>query len=132
MSSTSATSTGSTTTTTTTSSTTTTTVTVTVDECFKNFRKYIDGEDRSLDIFYKDDESLKKHAPTAKIMVEKLFSLGCKKEIALHLSTLILYDMVMLIGLAPSSVPVSSMANTLIQTTVAPWSPNKGGNALKP
>lgn len=75
-----------------------------------NFRKHVDGENRSLAIFYKDDESLKTHAPTAKTMIEKLFKLGCTKEIALHLSRLVLYDVVLLIGLSPSEVPVFSSA----------------------
>lgn len=74
--------------------------TVTEDDCFKDFRKYVTGEDRALNKFYKDDESLKAHTRRAKTMVEGLFELGCKKEIALQLSRLILYDLVMLIGLS--------------------------------
>lgn len=83
--------------------------TVTVEECLKNFQKYIDQEKRGTDepkkialkVFYKDDKSLQDLAPAAKIMVEKLFAIGCGKEIALQLSVLILYDLVMLIGLPP-------------------------------
>ncbi|KAL0630726.1 hypothetical protein Q9L58_010425 [Maublancomyces gigas] len=78
--------------------------TVTVDECFKNFQKYIEHEKRGADeskialkVFYKDDKSLQDLAPTAKTMIESLFALGCGKEIALQLSVLILYDLVMLI-----------------------------------
>lgn len=88
-----------------------TTTTVTLEECFKNFRKYIDNEKRgtedlkkiALQVFYKDDKSLQDLAPAAKTMVESLFALGCGKEIALQLSVLILYDLVMLIGLTPTS-----------------------------
>lgn len=86
--------------------TTTNRPTVTEDDCFKNFRTYVTGEGRELDKFYKDDVSLKAHTRTAKAMVEGLFDLGCEKEVALQLSRLILYDLVILIGLSPSEVPV--------------------------
>lgn len=94
--------------------------TVTVDECFKNFQKYIEHEKRGADeskialkVFYKDDKSLQDLAPTAKTMVESLFALGCGKEIALQLSVLILYDLVMLIGLPPTSYcPMSGIILT--------------------
>lgn len=70
---------------------------VTEDQCFNNFTRFIQKEKVGLRVFY-DDEALRKLAPMAKIMVEKLFVLGCKKEIAMQLSILVLYDMVMLIG----------------------------------
>lgn len=78
-----------------------TTLKITDDECFNNFKRFLDKEKKGLRLFYPGDDDLKKLVPTAKTMVEKLFGLGCKKEVALQLSILILYDMVMLIGLPP-------------------------------
>ncbi|KAL0631443.1 hypothetical protein Q9L58_009688 [Maublancomyces gigas] len=75
---------------------------ITEDECFNNFKKFIKREKSGLKVFYPQDEDLKKPASAAKTMVEKLFDLGCKKEVALQLSILILYDMVMLIDDSPS------------------------------
>lgn len=80
---------------------TTPTIKITEDECFTNFKRFLKREKSGLRVFYPGDEDLKKHAPAAKIMVEKLFGLGCKKEVALQLSVLVLYDMVMLIGSPP-------------------------------
>lgn len=81
---------------------------VTEDQCYKNFTRFIDSEKPELRIFY-DDETLRKLAETAKAMVESLFALGCKREIAMPLSILVLYDLVMLIGLFfnPSSTRIA-------------------------
>lgn len=73
---------------------------VTTDECFANFRRFIDGEKVGLKVFYKDDNAIRELAPIAKIMVETLLSRGCPKEIALQLSLLILYDLALLLGMA--------------------------------
>lgn len=66
---------------------------VTEDECFDNFTRFIDTEKVGLRVFY-DDDALRKLVPIAKTMVEGLFILGCKKEIAMQLSILVLYDLV--------------------------------------
>lgn len=76
------------------------TATITEVECLKNFQDFLKFEKNGLKLFYKDDDSINKLTSHAKTMIEKLFDLGCKKEIALQLSILILYDMAMLIGLA--------------------------------
>lgn len=74
------------------------TVHVTVDECFNNFAKFLEREKSGLRIFF-DDMALKGLAPSAKAMVEGLFALGWKKEVAMQMSVLVLYDLVLLIGL---------------------------------
>lgn len=70
---------------------------VTEDQCFNNFTRFVDRDKAELRIFY-NDEALRQLAPIAKTMVERLFVLGCRKEIAMQLSILVLYDLVMLIG----------------------------------
>lgn len=71
---------------------------VTEDQCFNYFTRFIDIEKPKLRIFY-TNEDLRKLAPVAKTMVEQLFVAGCKKEVAMQLSILVLYDLVLLIGL---------------------------------
>lgn len=83
---------------------------VTQVQCFNSLREFLDGWGGvELRVFYKDDD-LKKLASAAKKMVETLFDRGCGKEVALHLSILILYDMVVLIGL-----PRSLLSSILIK-----------------
>lgn len=66
---------------------------VTEDEWFDNFTRFIDTEKVWLQVVY-DDDAVRKLVPIAKIMVEGLFILGFKKEIAMQLSILVLYDLV--------------------------------------
>lgn len=75
---------------------------LTDDDCRRKFRTHIAKEE--LGQFHKD-EAIEGFVPIAKTMVKELFKLGCGKEVALQLSLLILYDMVMLIGLTPSRDP---------------------------
>lgn len=75
---------------------------LTDDDCRRKFRTHIAKEE--LGQFHKD-EAIEGFVPIAKTMVKALFKLGCGKEVALQLSLLILYDMVMLIGLTPSRDP---------------------------
>lgn len=78
---------------------------VTEDECFNNFAKFLYREKSRLRIFF-DDMALKELAPFAKAMVEGLFALGYKKEVAMQFSVLMLYDLAFLIGmpLTPSLI----------------------------
>lgn len=71
---------------------------VTEEECFNNFTTFIDSEKQGLRIFY-DNEALEKLAPRGKSMVEELLVRGCNRQIAMQLSILVLYDMVLLIGM---------------------------------
>lgn len=73
--------------------------TITVHECFKHFERFLAKERTELKVFYDGAKAIGELATLAKPMVESLFKLDCTKEIALQLSTLIMYDMVMLIGL---------------------------------
>lgn len=75
--------------------------TVTSDDCYKNLKRFIDGEKTGLKVFY-NDEALKAKATSAAVMVNELLKMKCGKEIAQQLSLLSLYDIVMLLGL-PSS-----------------------------
>lgn len=77
-----------------------TTPAVTEQDCFNNFKKFLGREKTGLKVFYNEDGRIRKLAPVAKAMVDKLFAIGYIKQTALDLSILILYDMVMLIGLA--------------------------------
>lgn len=74
------------------------TLSVTDDECFHNFTRLLNGEKSGLRIFF-DGNALRDSARAAKKMVEGLFRLGCKKGVAMQLSVLVLYDLVILIGL---------------------------------
>lgn len=82
-----------------------TTPVVTEQDCFNNFKKFIGREKTGLTVFYESDGAIRKLAPAAKTMVDKLFAIGYIKQTALELSILVLYDMVVLIGLAPARRP---------------------------
>lgn len=77
---------------------TTITPVVTEEDCFNNFMRFLNGEKSGLKVFYSSDE-IREFAPIAKTMVDKLLAIGYKKQTALQLSILILYDMAMLIGI---------------------------------
>ncbi|KAL0631448.1 hypothetical protein Q9L58_009693 [Maublancomyces gigas] len=81
------------------------------DDCRKYFRTHIAKEE--LGQFHKDD-AIDGFVPIAETMVKALFKLGCGKEVALQLSLLILYDMVMLID--DSSSMVSEQGGQRIET----------------
>lgn len=70
----------------------------TTDECFHRLRGFIESEKVGLKVFYPDDDSIRQLAPIAKTMIDTLESRGCRKEVGLALSTLVLYDIVLLLG----------------------------------
>lgn len=70
---------------------------ITEDQCFSHFQRFL-RKKGGLRVFY-SDEDLKKLAPAAKQMVLAMVARGCLLEIALQLSILILYDIVILLGL---------------------------------
>lgn len=78
---------------------TTPTLSVTEEECLNYFTKFLSEEKPGLRVFFSDSK-IRQKACDAKIMVEQLFLLGCKKEVALQLSVLLFYDFVMLISLS--------------------------------
>lgn len=78
---------------------------VTEDQCFNSLMRFIDREKTGLRVFY-NDQTLRELAPAAKTMIEGLFGLGCKKEVAMQLSILVLYDIALLIGMfCPATSP---------------------------
>lgn len=70
---------------------------LTTDGCFIHLRKFIDNEKYKLRGFY-DDSALQTFAHAAQKMGLALMADGWKIELALELSVLTLYDMVILIG----------------------------------
>lgn len=70
---------------------------VTEDRCFNHRSRFIAREKANFQVFH-DHQALRQLALNAKVMVEKVFILGCEKAIAMQLSILVLYDIVMLIG----------------------------------
>lgn len=75
---------------------------LTDEECLVNFKAHVDRD--GLGVFH-TPQAIAGFVPIAKEMIRVLFARGCGKEIALQLSLLILYDVVMLIGLTPSRGP---------------------------
>ncbi|KAL0632091.1 hypothetical protein Q9L58_009023 [Maublancomyces gigas] len=69
---------------------------LTTEECFVNLQKFLNGEKRGLRLFY-DDSALQTLAPAAQKMGLALLADGWGKEIAMELSLLTLYDIVILI-----------------------------------
>lgn len=70
---------------------------LTSDECLFHLRRFLDNQRRGLRVFY-DDSALQTLAPAAQKMCLALFADGWKKELAMQLLVLTLYDMVILIG----------------------------------
>ncbi|KAH0604020.1 uncharacterized protein H6S33_007051 [Morchella sextelata] len=74
---------------------------ITAAECLKRFQAFIKYEKKGLDVFYggtEGEEKLKECASKAEVMLKALLEKGCTGEIAKDLSTLVLFDVVMLIG----------------------------------
>lgn len=80
--------------------------TVTEQDCFNNFKAFIKHEKQGLQVFYADDSALWKLVPNAQTMAGRLLAMGYMKQTSLDLSILILYDVALLLGSAPS-VPSS-------------------------
>lgn len=70
---------------------------VTEDQCFNNLAMFIEEKNLRCCFSYNDYE-LRRLALKAKEMVEELFIRGCNEAVAMDLSILVLYDIVMLIG----------------------------------
>lgn len=75
--------------------------TITKAHCLQYLRYFIDKEKPGLLVFY-DDNALETRAAKAEMMVNKLVEMGYSMELALDLTLLTLYDLVLLIGLPPS------------------------------
>lgn len=77
-------------------------LTVTDSECFNNFQRFRHREKPGLSVFYNDSDIVRL-AIIGKHMANSLLKRGCQKGIAMQLSTLVLYDVVLLIGLSLNS-----------------------------
>lgn len=74
--------------------------TITHQECLEHLQGFVKGEKVGLSTFY-DDDALVAKATLGTAMITKLLADGCSKRVAKDLAVLTLYDIVMLIGLAP-------------------------------